>query len=214
MAWSGESFRRRWNSSTASANRPCASSVSPSWNRDSAWSGVVANTSAGAASVGTEYLGGSCAACASGSAAASPSLATSEMSSLLRNARFTRFMTPFQLPGSVWRNSRMRGYQGLSSRRSASASRRRSAAAPRPERRGRLREAATAVSTVISRSRFCRAAPVSWNADKRLLKSTIGSRLPASSCSVPFPFCKLYSCTPGTSASGANDANGTDADNH
>src|SRR5262249_33143734 len=90
-----------------------------------------------------------------------------------------RRKTPSQSPSASWRNSRIVGYHGLSSRavihrQSGTVERGIQARRPRPPARW-----ATAVSGVITRSSRLMIAAVSWKSrGRRLVSSTIGNRPP------------------------------------
>ncbi len=98
--------------------------------------------------------------------------------------------------------------------REANASRPPRPAPPTPARPALRPDAPTAVSEVMTRSRFIITAAVSRNAPASSSvgpQSKSGKRsASAATCSAPKPFCRLMNRTPATSASGRNSASGID----
>ncbi len=133
----------------------------------------------------------------------------------LRTSSAIRAKTASQSPSVFWRNRRMVGYQGVSVRFS---SQRQSAMVERASQMGTARapaRCAAAVSAVMTRSRFFITAPVSTNAPvsaSSASDSSVTEMRPVREriWSTPSPFWRLYSCTPGTAASGAKAASGTE----
>ncbi len=118
------------------------------------------------------------------------------------NSLSMRANTPCQSPLAVWRNSRMVGYQGQSSR---PISQRQSGTCLSASQIGRPSAPArwaTPVSELMTRSQLSRIAAVSRKESGPVSKSVpkVSSRMPGgrwASCASPEPFCRLKSRTPG-----------------